>query len=184
MICHFSHLTKISPVPHRTTTPKTPSRSANLSNHQHAPPVSCDHHRRLTVADKTRPAGRKRTRREREAVEQQPRRRDPPPPPAVTVWTHLHEHTRPIWPGQAQGLVKLMSTRCSIRAIVTAIASSRRTFRPPKVAQTSRGQACPSPDGAQKGLDLSREGAATSVRTTPQPRCRAVTAKPPGAPPS
>uniref|UniRef100_A0A8R7VHI6 Uncharacterized protein n=1 Tax=Triticum urartu TaxID=4572 RepID=A0A8R7VHI6_TRIUA len=41
--------TGISPVRHTTTAPAAPSHSTNLAAHQHAPPRSLDHHRRLTM---------------------------------------------------------------------------------------------------------------------------------------
>ena len=41
--------TGISPVRHTSTSPAAPSHSTNLAAHQHAPPRSWNHHRRLTM---------------------------------------------------------------------------------------------------------------------------------------
>ena len=47
--------TGISPVRHTSTSPAAPSHSTNLAAHQHAPPRSLDHHRRLTMEREARP---------------------------------------------------------------------------------------------------------------------------------
>ena len=50
-------LTRISPNRQPTTTTDDPSHSIILVVHQYAPPRSCSHHGRLTVASEARPTG-------------------------------------------------------------------------------------------------------------------------------
>jgi hypothetical protein len=49
-IIGVGHPTRISPNPQRTTTPDAPSRYANITTHQVAPPWSWSHYRCLIVA--------------------------------------------------------------------------------------------------------------------------------------
>jgi hypothetical protein len=111
--------TGISPNPQEKHAPDAPSHSTKLAAHQLAPPRSCNHQRRLTMTKVSRSMGTKMGIRERGTAEQRTHgRARPPPPMAVTDRTQQQEQTRPSWPGQARGLVKLPSPRYSRHAAV------------------------------------------------------------------
>lgn len=61
--------TGISPVRQTPTPPADPSRSTKLAAHQHAPPRSWNHHRRLTMVSVARPTGPRGNSRERGSAE-------------------------------------------------------------------------------------------------------------------
>jgi hypothetical protein len=137
-------------IPPKKPRPDAPSHSTKLAVHQLAPPRSCNHHRRLTETEVTRPTGTKKGIREHGTAEQRTRgRARPPPPMAVTDRTQQQEQTGPFWPGRARGLVKLPSPRCSRRAAVQP-PSPEPPLRPPEVVHPCPGLARPDPDGARR----------------------------------
>jgi hypothetical protein len=78
--------------PPKNHDPDTPSRSANLAAHQLAPPRSCNHHCRLTVAQRRRPMKPGGGIPSLGGSGQQPRgRAQPPPPVAATDRMQLQE---------------------------------------------------------------------------------------------
>jgi hypothetical protein len=136
--------------PQKNHARNAPSHSTKLAAHQLAPPRSCNHHRRLTETEATRPTRMKKGIREQRTAEQRTRGRERPPPPmAVTDQTHQQEQTRPFWPGRARGLVKLPSPRCSRHAAVRP-PPPEPPLRPPEVVQPRPGLARPDPDGARR----------------------------------
>jgi len=149
--------TGISPDPQKTTSPDNPSRSTKRAVHQHAPPRSRRHHRRLTVAEIARPAGPRGGSWEREwQYVQHPREREQPPPPmAITDRTKQPEQTRPLLPDRAQsGLVKLESSRCS-RCVAVA---ATQALASPWSAEDSAGRPRPSPPRPRWGPNGPRSG--------------------------
>jgi hypothetical protein len=105
---------------------------------------------------------------------------------AVTDRTQQQEQTRSFWPGQARGLVKLPSPRCSRRAAVRP-PSPEPPLRPPEVVQPRPGLARPDPDGARRAqIWAGRTPPASPRRPTAKerpPRHLATRATPSRAPP-